>query len=236
MLRVRNLQVAYGDSQVLWDISFSVEEGEIVAIVGPNGAGKSTLLKTIAGLLSPLSGEIVFRGETVHGLPPHKVAEKGIILVPEGKRVFPLLTVQENLKIGAYLPRARSRTRENMEKVFHLFPFLRDRRSQRAGTLSGGEQQMLTIARGLMAQPSLLLLDEPSLGLAPKTAKEIFSIIKKARKEGTTVLLIEQNIHLSLRVADHAYVMEKGRIILQGPGHQLLEDPHLKETYLGISP
>jgi len=234
VLQINNLQVALGDTHVLRDISFSVAEGEVVALVGANGAGKTTLLKTIAGLLTPLSGEILFREEPIQGLPPHKVAEKGIVLVPEGRRVFPLMTVLENLKMGAYLPRARDRILENLERTCRLFPLLRKRKNQRAGTLSGGEQQMLAIARGLMAQPLLLLLDEPSLGLAPKTAQHIFSIIKSIKDLGTTVLLAEQNAHLTLQMADRACVLENGRIVLRGPGPQLLRDPHVREAYLGV--
>ncbi|RLG50765.1 MAG: ABC transporter ATP-binding protein [Thermoproteota archaeon] len=234
MLEVSNLNVYYGDMHVLWDLSFSIEEHEIVALLGANGAGKTTTLKTISGVLRPRSGSIRFKGVELTKLPPHKIAELGIAHIPEGRQLFPWMTVLENLKVAAYTKRARSRLSESLETVYRLFPVLKERSSQLAGTLSGGEQQMLAIARGLVMRPELLMLDEPSLGLAPKLALEVLELVKTLRDEGYTVLLVEQNVHHALRIADRAYIIETGRIVKEGSGEELLRDEEVKRAYLGI--
>jgi branched-chain amino acid transport system ATP-binding protein len=234
LLEVKNINVAYGLVQVLWDISFRVEESEIVAIVGSNGAGKSTTLKTISGLIRPSSGSIAFKGERLDHTPAHLVVEKEVAHIPEGRRLFPFSTVLTNLELGAFTPRARSRTAENVDYVFELFPVLRERQNQLAGTLSGGEQQMLAIARGLMSRPSLLMLDEPSLGLAPKLVLKTLDILQELNKRGVTILLVEQNVHSSLNLCTRGYVLENGRIVIEGSGHELLDNPHVKTAYLGV--
>jgi branched-chain amino acid transport system ATP-binding protein len=234
LLEVKNINVAYGLVQVLWDISFRVEESEIVAIVGSNGAGKSTTLKTISGLIRPSSGSIAFKGERLDHTPAHLVVEREVAHIPEGRRLFPFSTVLTNLELGAFTPRARSRTAENVDYVFELFPVLRERQNQLAGTLSGGEQQMLAIARGLMSRPSLLMLDEPSLGLAPKLVLKTLDILQELNKRGVTILLVEQNVHSSLNLCTRGYVLENGRIVIEGSGHELLDNPHVKTAYLGV--
>jgi branched-chain amino acid transport system ATP-binding protein len=232
MLEVDDIHVFYGDSQALWGISLKVEKGELVTIVGPNGAGKSTTLKTISGLLHPTSGTIKFDGKRIEKLPPHNIVEAGIVQIPEGRRLFPYMTVMENLDLGSYPARAKKKD-ENLEQVFALFPKLKERKSQLAGTLSGGEQQMLAVGRGLMSNPELLMLDEPSLGLAPKVVVSIFDVIKDLHRQGIMILLVEQNVHLALTMCDRAYVMETGRIRLSGEGKSLLDNELVKETYLG---
>jgi branched-chain amino acid transport system ATP-binding protein len=234
LLEVQNVNVAYGLVQVLWDISFRVEEGEIVAIVGSNGAGKSTTLKTISGLLRPSSGSIVFKGERLDQTPAHMVVEKEVAHIPEGRRLFPFSSVLTNLELGAFTRRARRETAENVEYVFELFPVLRERHNQLAGTLSGGEQQMLAIGRGLMSRPSLLMLDEPSLGLAPKLVLKTLDTLQELNKRGVTILLVEQNVSSALSLCTRGYVLENGRIVLEGSGQELLNNPHVKEAYLGV--
>jgi branched-chain amino acid transport system ATP-binding protein len=234
LLEVQNVNVAYGLVQVLWDISFRVEEREIVAIVGSNGAGKSTTLKTISGLLRPSSGSIVFKGERLDQTPAHMVVEKEVAHIPEGRRLFPFSSVLTNLELGAFTRRARRETAENMEYVFELFPVLRERQNQLAGTLSGGEQQMLAIGRGLMSRPSLLMLDEPSLGLAPKLVLKTLDTLQELNKRGVTILLVEQNVHSSLNLCTRGYVLENGKIVIEGSGRDLLDNPHVKAAYLGV--
>ena len=233
MLDLSGVNVLYGDLQVIWDVSLRFEKGEVIAILGPNGAGKSTILKTISGLLKPKSGEIKFLDRRIDGLQPHQIVELGISHVPEGRHLFPQMTVLENLEMGAYLPRARREKDESLERVFRLFPILKERKDQLAGTLSGGEQQMLVIGRGLMSNPTLLMLDEPSLGLAPMLVSKTFDIVKKINEEGTTILLVEQNIHYALELAHRAYLLETGRIVLEGEGAELLNNPYVKKAYLG---
>jgi branched-chain amino acid transport system ATP-binding protein len=233
MLKIAKLNFSYGDLKVLWDIDLEVNEGEIVTVVGSNGAGKSTTLKNISRLVSYSSGAISFNGIDLGKLDTHDVVELGIVQVPEGRRIFPELSVLENLRMGSYTKSARKDRHANMERVFALFPRLKERAKQLGGTMSGGEQQMLAIGRGLMANPKLLLLDEPSLGLSPLLVKSIFEIIAEINRQGVTILLVEQNIYQSLRIADRAYVLETGRVVLAGKGGELLEDEHVKKAYLG---
>ena len=234
MLEIANLSVSYGDLQILHDISLEVKQNEIVALVGANGAGKSTTLKSISRLLEPKSGSIHFLGQDIVGIQPHKIIDLGIIHVPEGRRLFAEMTVRENLILGALSKRARPKRNESLDKVFGLFPRLSERQKQLAGTLSGGEQQMLAIGRGLMALPKLIMFDEPSLGLAPILVADTFKIIKQIRDEGVTILLVEQNTAHTLAISDRGYVLENGRIILSGKGSDLLNDDHVKQAYLGI--
>ncbi|MCW3133318.1 MAG: ABC transporter ATP-binding protein [Methanophagales archaeon] len=236
MLEIKGLNVAYDKVQVLWDVSFNINEGEIVTLLGSNGAGKSTTVKTIQGLLKSRSGSIRFMDKSIGGLPAYKVVAAGISLVPEGREIFPKMSVLENLILGAYVPRARAKDLrdESLDWVFKLFPKLEERKKQLAGTMSGGEQQMLAIARALMSKPKLLMLDEPSLGLAPVLVLQVFDIIKKLNEEGVTILLVEQNVHHALGLSDRAYVLEKGRTILEGKGFELLSDKYVKEAYLGM--
>lgn len=234
MLEVKGINVSYGDLQVLWDLSLIIKKGEIVSIVGANGAGKTTLLKTISGLLRPSTGIISFLDKRIDHLPPHKVAEEGIAHVMEGRRLFPEMTVQENLEMGAFPKKAWEKRNETMDLIFNMFPRLKERKNQLAGTLSGGEQQMLAIGRALMSRPQLLMLDEPSLGLAPKIVLEVFKTLKQINDEGTTILLVEQNVRHSLSVSTRGYVLENGRIVLEGTGEDLLKNPHVKKAFLGI--
>jgi len=234
LLKVNNIDVFYGNAQVLRDVSFEVKKGEVVSIIGANGAGKTTTINTISGVLKPTSGTIEFLGERIDGLLPYMIIRKGIAQIPEGRRVFPRLTVLENLRMGSYVPEARKRRKETLRLVFDLFPRLEERKKQLAGTLSGGERQMLAIARGLMSKPKLLMLDEPSLGLAPKLTLETFNVIKQLRDEGMTILLVEQSVYHALELADRAYLLETGRVILHGTGKELLNDPMIKEAYLGM--
>ena len=234
MLDVKNIDVYYDDAQALWDVSFSVNQGEIVTLVGSNGAGKSTTLKAISGLVPPSSGEIRLEGNRIDRAPAHSIVEMGIAQIPEGRRLWPGLSVQENLELGAYIPAARAVRAETMEWVFQLFPLLRKRRSQLAGTLSGGEQQMLAIGRGLLSRPKLLILDEPSLGLAPLLVDEVFETIQKINGEGMTILLVEQNVNHALAISNRGYVLETGRIVISGSGKELLDDEHVKTAYLGF--
>ncbi len=234
MLRVSNLNVAYGRLQVLWDVSLEVREGELVSLIGPNGAGKTTLLRTISGLLKPISGTIEFMGRRIDGLPPHKICRLGLIHIPEGRAIFPLMSVLENLQMGAYMGEVRENFKRNVKEVFRLFPVLKERLGQVAETLSGGEMQMLSIGRGLIAEPKLLMLDEPTIGLAPKLSELIFDSISKLHEEGLTILLVSQEVRRALELADRAYVMENGRIVLEGTGEELLENPDIKKSYLGL--
>ena len=231
MFEIKGLSVNYGGIEAVRDISFSVEEGSIVTLIGANGAGKSTTLRTIAGLGKPRMGKITFLGEDITGKDPSYIVGKGITLVPEGRRIFPDLTVLENLKIGAYL--RSDDLSDDLEWVFSLFPRLKERSWQYGGTLSGGEQQMLAVARALMSKPKLMMMDEPSLGLAPLIVKDIFSIIREINKNGVTILLIEQNANMALQIADMAYVMETGMIMMSGKGSDLLDDERVKKAYLG---
>ena len=233
LLEIQDLKVAYGGIEALKGISFSVEEGQIVTLIGANGAGKSTALRAVSGLAPVKSGRILYRGQSIGGLNPQKIVSMGVGMVPEGRRVFPNLTVLENLKIGAYL--RRDDLREDLRHVYDLFPRLKERLWQMAGTLSGGEQQMLAVGRALMMRPKLLMMDEPSLGLAPLVIRDIFSIIKTLHREGMTILLVEQNANAALKVADYAFVLETGLMGVQGPGAALLDDPDVKAAYLGKS-
>jgi len=234
VLKVEHIDVFYGDLQVLWDVSFEVREGEIVVLVGANGAGKSTTIRTVSSLLRPTKGAITFRGQRLDQVPAHKVIEYGLAHVPEGRRLFPEMTVEENLIIGALTGEAKVKRRQTMERIFDLFPRLLERVDQAAGTLSGGEQQMLAVGRGLMSLPKLLIFDEPSLGLAPIIVSEIFKIVQTINKEGVTVLLVEQNVKQTLGICDRAYVLENGRVTLSGTGQEFLNNEHVKEAYLGI--
>jgi len=234
MLEVKGIDVFYGDVHVIWDVSFEVGEKEIVAMIGANGAGKSTILKAISGLLKPAKGEIVFNGKTISSTEPYRLIDEGIAHVPEARRLFAEMTVEENLDIGALRGPARTARAETKEMVFGLFPRLRERRKQLCGTLSGGEQQMVAIGRGLMAKPRLIMFDEPSLGLAPILVREIFKVITKVRQEGMTVLIVEQNVNQTLSIADRAYVLETGRIALEGTSSSVKENDHVKTAYLGV--
>ncbi len=235
ILDIQNLAVSYGAVQVLWGISLSVAKGQVVCIIGPNGAGKTTTLNTVIGVLKPTHGRILFEGQDIASLPPHQRVERHIALVPEGRHLWPGMSVEDNLKMGAFPPAFRSRVINNLEGVYGMFPRLKERRHQLAGTLSGGEQQMCAIGRGLMAEPHLLLLDEPSLGLAPILVDEIFTFVGEIVKHGVTILLVAQNIDYALEVSDYGYVMETGHIVLQGESRVLLNDPHVQQAYLGGS-
>lgn len=235
LLTVRDLRVSYGGIEALKGISFDVEEGQIVTLIGANGAGKSTTLRAISGLVRAKSGAIRFDGRDITTIDSSKIVAEGIVLVPEGRRVFPNLSVLENLKIGAYLRRDKDEIRRNIDYVFQRFPRLKERHWQEAGTLSGGEQQMLAVGRALMARPKLLMMDEPSLGLAPLVVKDIFAIIQRLSEEGITILLIEQNANAALRAAHYGYVLETGRIALSGPGEELLQNQSVRDAYLGSS-
>lgn len=234
MLELRNVDAYYGNIQALRDVSLKVDDGEIVSLIGANGAGKSTTLMTICGILKPRAGEIVWNGEPIQNMAPHDIVRLGISQVPEGRLIFPDLTVRENLDLGAFLRKDQSQIKNDLEYVFDLFPILAKREKQPGGTLSGGEQQMLAISRALMARPKLLLLDEPSLGLAPIIIQQIFSIIQKVNSNGSTVFLVEQNANQALRISHRGYVMENGKVIMEGAAHSLLEDARVKQAYLGM--
>jgi branched-chain amino acid transport system ATP-binding protein len=233
LLEIKGLDVYYGDIQALWDVSLQVEEGTIVALVGANGAGKTTLLKTVSGLVRSSAGEISFQGKPIQNLNPKEIVERGVLQVPEGRRLFPSLTVLENLRLGAYIRRARPFFAESLERVYALFPVLKNRKDQKAGTLSGGEQQMLAIGRALMAQPKIILLDEPSLGLSPILVKTIFQLIGSLNEQKTTILLVEQNINQALKIAHQAYVLKTGRVVMSGKGEDLLKDEEIRNAYIG---
>ena len=233
MLEVKNLSVHYGMIQAVRNVDFTVNEGEIVSLIGANGAGKSTILKTLSGLIQPSEGEIVYLGENIASTSAKKIVEKGLVQVPEGRHVFPGLTVKENLELGAFLRKDKEGIQKDMEDVFERFPILKERKDQDAQTLSGGEQQMLAMGRALMSRPKLLLLDEPSMGLAPIFIREIFKIIQEIQKTGTTVLLIEQNAKMALSISNRAYVLETGSVVLSGTGQELLESDEIQKAYLG---
>ena len=234
MLKVSGIDVFYGDLQVLWDISFEVKEKEILVLVGANGAGKSTTIRTVSSLLTPRKGSIEFNGTRLDRSPPHRVIEHGIVHVPEGRRLFSQMSVEENLIMGTLHGEAKTKRFTTMERVYQLFPRLRERKKQLAGTLSGGEQQMLAVGRGLMSLPKLMMFDEPSLGLAPILVQEIFQMVRRTNEEGVTVLLVEQNVRQTLAMCHRAYVLENGRIVLEGSGQALMANEHVKEAYLGI--
>jgi len=234
MLKVNGIDVFYGDLQVLWDVSFEVRKQEILVLIGANGAGKSTTIKSISSLLTPRKGSIEFNGIRLDKIPAHKIIELGIVHIPEGRRLFPLMSVEENLIMGTLYGRAKKNRFETIERVYELFPRLRERKKQLGGTLSGGEQQMLAIGRGLASLPVLMIFDEPSLGLAPILVQEIFHMVRRINEEGVTVLLVEQNVTQTLAMCHRAYVLENGRIVLQGTGKELMDNQHVKEAYLGI--
>ena len=234
MLSVENLDVFYGDAQALDDIAIEIEQGAIVTIVGANGAGKSSLIRTIAGMHKPARGRILYRGTDITGWPSHKVCDLGIGQVAEGRQVFPTLTVAENLAMGALVSRARAGRERNLDRVYAMFPVLAARRNQAAGTLSGGEQQMLAIGRCLMSDPELIMFDEPSLGLAPALVQNVLTTVRDLNRDGLTCVLVEQNVAVSLKLASHAYVLENGRITLAGSGEQLLRDDRVRQAYLGL--
>ena len=234
LLSVDSVVAAYGEVRALWGVSLVVDEGEIVTLLGANGAGKTTTMRVLSGLIRPRSGTVTFDGLAVHRLPPPRIVQAGLVQIPEGRRLWPRMTVLENLELGAYAPHLRRRRLEGLEWVFSLFPRLAERRIQLAGTLSGGEQQMLAIGRGLMSRPRLLMLDEPSLGLAPILVREVFRIIEEINARGVTVLLVEQNVRQALEVAHRGYVLETGRIVQSGAAADLLEDPRIKQAYLGL--
>jgi len=234
MLRVKDLAVKYGDAQILSGVTFDARQGEVSCILGPNGAGKTTLLRSVTGLVPAASGDILFDGQSVKGMKTYDLVQQGLIMVPEGRRLWPSLTVEENLKMGAYLTFDSARLQGQMSYVFDLFPHLATRKSQLCGTLSGGEQQMVAVGRGLMGQPKLLLLDEPSLGLAPLVVKEVFKAIEKIANTGTTILLVEQNVHAALSVANHGYILETGTIVMEGTANDLRENTHVREAYMGL--
>ncbi len=234
MLKVNGIDVYYGDMQALRKVSIEVNPGEVVSVIGSNGAGKSTVLKTISGILRPRSGSISLKDNDISSAPPSKIVENGISHVPEGRQIFPTMTVLENLEMGAQFPRTRKAQSETMERVFAYFPRLKERLEQKAGTLSGGEQQMLAMGRGLMSLPALMMLDEPSLGLAPVLVSTIFEIIEQINRQGTSILLIEQNVFHSLKISNRGYVLENGEIALSGSGQELLDNPHIRKTYLGL--
>jgi len=234
MLSINQIEVFYGDVQVLWGVSLKVEPKELAALIGANGAGKSTTLSTISATIRPRSGTIEFNGERIDQAAPSRVVELGISQVPEGRRLFPEMTVLENLELGSFLAEAKKRRIETLDWVYNIFPRLKERRNQAAGTLSGGEQQMVAVGRGLMARPKLLMLDEASLGLGPLLVQEVFKAVERVNKEGVTILLVEQNVKHTLTVATRAYVLENGRIVMEGKGSDLLNNDHVKKAYLGI--
>ena len=234
MLSVHNVAVGYRGLLAVQEFSFEVKKGEVVSLIGSNGAGKSTIIKTIAGLLHPQSGEIFFENSPIHRIPAYEIVKKRISMIPEGRRLFGRLSLRDNLELGAYALSAREEIEETLKTVFSLFPILAERKSQRADTLSGGEQQQLAIARGLMSRPSLLMLDEPSLGLMPKLVSEIFKIIREISQQGVTVLLVEQNVFEALQVSNRAYVLQTGRIVLEGKGEDLLKSDLVRKAYLGL--
>lgn len=233
LLKVEGLNGHYGHSQVLWGLSFKVDEGEIIAVVGSNGAGKTTLLRALSGLLPDRSGKVEFRGQRIDHLPPHRIVGLGLSQIPEGGGIFPFMTVMENLKMGAFLPFNWKRSPQTLDFIFQLFPDLKERKNQMAGTLSGGERQMLGIGKGLMASPKTLMMDEPSWGLAPKLVLRVFDTVREIQRQGVTLLLIEQNVHHALRLASRAYVLENGRIVLEGTSQAIMEHDYIRKSYLG---
>jgi branched-chain amino acid transport system ATP-binding protein len=234
LLEVRNLHVGYGDAPAIWDVSLDIDAGKIVSVVGPNGAGKSTLINAIAGILRPSRGEVLIEGADTARIPGYRVCDHGVAIVPEGRRLFTNMTVLENLELGSYRSAARGSRQDTLEEVFSLFPIIKERCHQISGSMSGGQQQMVAIGRALMARPRLLLMDEPSLGLAPALVDDMFSIIRTINQRGVAVLLVEQNINKALGIAHHAYVIEQGRIVTSGEPGALLGNPRIREAYLGI--
>ncbi|WP_456481074.1 ABC transporter ATP-binding protein [Oceanithermus sp.] len=234
VLELTDVETGYGEVQVLWGVTLSVEENKMTTLVGANGAGKTTTMRAIMGVVKPWKGTVRFLGEDVTQLTPHEKAQLGLVLVPEGRQLFADLSVAENLEMGAYSPRARNNLDANIKKVYELFPRLFERKKQKAGTLSGGEQQMLAVGRGLMADPVVLMIDELSLGLAPVLAQSLFSTLKRLKDEGLTILLVEQNVHLALALSDYAYVLAEGRVKIEGPSHQVARDDEVREAYLGV--
>jgi len=234
LLEIAGLRAGYGPLQVLWEVSLAVSEGEFVALLGPNGAGKTTALRTVSGIIAPMGGQIWLSGRPIGDLAAHEVHRMGLSFIPEDLNLFGDMSVRENLLLGAYGVGKKEKIRKSLEYVFHLFPVLADRRSQLAGTLSGGERKMLALARGLMSDPTILLVDEPSLGLAPLLAVSVLEALLDLNREGVTILVVEQNVHATLRLTDRAYVLEHGRIVLEGASASLLEDPHVQEAYLGV--
>lgn len=235
MLRVNNVDVAYGDAQVLFDVSMDIQDGELVSVIGANGAGKTTLLRTISGILKPRSGSVTFQNKPISAAPPHQIVAGGIVQVPEGRLLFPNMSVRENLRLGAYLDKDKAAIEKRMEQVQDMFPILKERSEQMAGTLSGGEQQMAAIGRGLMADPKLLMLDEPSLGLSPKLVQQVFELVCRINQElGVTILLVEQNVRLSCEISSRSFVLENGRIVLFGPGQEMLANEHVRRAYMGL--
>ena len=233
MLSIEGLAAGYGEINVLHDVSLKVDAGQVVALVGANGAGKTTLLRAALGLLNTSAGRIVLDGDLLNGVPAHEIVQRGLIMVPEGRALFPFMTVEENLELGSYAKRARGERRQNLDRVYGLLPRLKERRRQLGGSLSGGEQQMCAIGRGLMARPVILVLDEPSLGLAPLIVRDIFTLLAELRSEGLSILLVEQHVTHALAMADRAYVLQNGRIEMSGSGPELLRDPALKRAYMG---
>ncbi len=234
-LEIRDLASGYGEVQILWGASLKLEKGRLTTLVGSNGVGKTTLLSTVMGILKPWQGSVMFKGQDITRLSPHARAKAGLVLVPEGRRLFTDMTVYENLEMGAFSPRAHASMKANLDKVFTLFPRLAERRHQKAGSMSGGEQQMLAVARGLMAQPEILFIDELSLGLSPILALSLFETLSSLKEEGLTMLLVEQNVAMALAVSDYAYVLAEGRVHLEGPARELLKNDEIRKTYLGIS-
>ncbi len=234
MLELRNVTAGYGHFTALWDVTLRVDSGEAVAVVGPNGSGKTTLLRVISGLIAPRAGQLVFDGAALAGKPAYEIVAHGIAHVPEGRRIFPALTVADNLKMGAFLPGARQRFAESLERVWALFPVLAERQKQRAGSLSGGEQQMLAIGRALMSRPKLILLDEPSMGLAPVLVLRLFDLIRRVREEGYTILVVEQNVRQVLKLVDRAYLLEVGRVKMEGRAAELSEQDFVRKAYVGL--
>jgi branched-chain amino acid transport system ATP-binding protein len=234
VLEVEKVSAGYGMVQILWNVSFKISEKEIVSIIGPNGAGKTTLVRTIAGLLPAKKGTIRLKGESIEKLPPYEIVKKGLTLIPEGREIFPRMTVDENVRLGAYTINDKNKVAESKERVYQIFPVLKKKEKVLAQTLSGGEQQMLVIGRSLMSNPQLLILDEPSLGLAPIIVEKVLDTLQRINDDGVTILLVEQNIRDSLNIANRAYVLEEGKIIIEGEGRELLNNEHIKEVYLGV--
>jgi branched-chain amino acid transport system ATP-binding protein len=234
MLAVEELEVAYGDLQVVWGVSFEVPEDSIVAILGPNGAGKTTTLMSLIGLVPPIAGKVTFKGESLTGVPTHELVERGLVMIPEERATFSTMSVEDNLELGAYTPRARGTRVQSLQEVYDIFPRLAERKTQRAGTLSGGERQMLALGKALMAQPELLILDEPSLGLAPIIVEHTFEVIKQIKDRGVSVLMVEQHVEMTLEIADRGYILEQGRIVAEGTSTELVDDPRVREAYLSL--
>ena len=233
-LKIHDVNSGYGEVQILWDVNLTLEEGKLTSLVGGNGVGKTTLLRTVMGTVRVTSGDIDFNGETITRLPPYRKAELGLILVPEGRQLFTDMSVHENLEMGSTPKRAQSHIERNLERVFEIFPRLKEREAQKAGTLSGGEQQMLAVARGLMAEPEILMIDELSLGLAPVLVLNLFEILQQLKDEGLTMLLVEQNVHMALTISDYVYVLSEGRVTLEGTPEEVAQNPEVQKSYLGI--